>query len=171
MKELSVLLIICSALLVSAYPQIPEKYWGYAMLNGELAPAGTNITVEVTNTSEIVGSVLIEENGLYELDVTFDDLNTTEDGGAEENDSLTWYIAGTECTTPAPGIDKANSGKINGNFTIEAECKCEGDSDCDGTVTDFELLQYVSRWAQGTIEDFELLDAIDYWSGLLECPP
>jgi len=43
------------------------------------------------------------------------------------------------------------------------ECK-KGDSDCDGTISDFELLDYIDKWAQGLVEDFDLLEAIDNWA-------
>jgi len=44
------------------------------------------------------------------------------------------------------------------------ECVLKGDSDCDGAVSDFELLSYIDQWVQGAVGDFDLLDAIDSWS-------
>jgi len=39
----------------------------------------------------------------------------------------------------------------------------KGDADCDGTVSDFELLDYMGDWTEGTVGDLDLLDAIDKW--------
>ena len=41
---------------------------------------------------------------------------------------------------------------------------CTGDTDGDGTVSDFELLDAIDDWASGTIDDFTLLDIIGNWS-------
>jgi len=38
------------------------------------------------------------------------------------------------------------------------------DEDCDGTVSDFELLGYIGLWVSGEVDDFTLLNAIDGWS-------
>jgi len=179
MKKLLLLLSILSfavLLLAQESPDpVPESYIGYATLDGEPASAGLSITVKVTNTSETVGSAVTEEGGGFSLDIIFDNLNTTTDEGAEENDPLTWYITGNQCTTPAPGEDKANSGYHNSNFIIEAEsaeaCSCNGDeAPCDNVVEDFELLHYIIDWAAGSVEDFDLLYAINYWADFWECP-
>jgi len=39
------------------------------------------------------------------------------------------------------------------------------DSDCDGTIDDFELLGYIELWVNGRVGDFDLLDAISRWTG------
>jgi len=39
----------------------------------------------------------------------------------------------------------------------------KGDSDLDGTVDDFEVLDSIDMWAKGIINDFDLLDVIDNW--------
>jgi len=39
-----------------------------------------------------------------------------------------------------------------------------GDADCDGSVSDFELLSYIDTWASGEATDFELLAAIESWA-------
>ncbi|MBU4406128.1 MAG: IPT/TIG domain-containing protein, partial [Candidatus Altiarchaeota archaeon] len=54
---------------------------------------------------------------------------------------------------------------ITGDTSIEisAGCALKGDTDCDGLVSDFELLTYVDLWVQGTVTDFDLLEAIDNW--------
>ncbi|MBU4406814.1 MAG: right-handed parallel beta-helix repeat-containing protein [Candidatus Altiarchaeota archaeon] len=38
------------------------------------------------------------------------------------------------------------------------------DADCDGAVSDFELLGYIVLWNQGEVDDFDLLNAIDAWA-------
>jgi len=49
-------------------------------------------------------------------------------------------------------------------MNVSEECP-KGDEDCDGTVSDFELLDYVDQWVQGLVNDFDLLAAIDNWAG------
>jgi len=39
-----------------------------------------------------------------------------------------------------------------------------GDTNGDGTVGDFELLTYISRWVDEEVSDFDLLAAIDSWA-------
>jgi len=41
----------------------------------------------------------------------------------------------------------------------------DGDEDCDGAVSDFELLNYIASWTAGSVSDFELLDVIGIWAG------
>ena len=106
---------------VTAIPQIPESYWGYAILNDDPAPIGTKVTVEVYSTGEVVGSYTIQyEAGVYVMEVRIDDPASPKDEGAENGEPLTWKLNGIECSTPAPGADTAESGKINDNFTIVA---------------------------------------------------
>lgn len=162
-------ILLFGILTASSYPIVPESYWGYVKINGTLVQEGTNITIKVTNSNEIVGSTLVGVGGLYTSDVYFDDINTTIDEGANENSSLTWFINGISTTDPSPGYDKANSGKVNNNFTIEisAGCAIKGDkSPCNGNVDDFELLEYINKWAQELVGDFDLLDAIGNWATL-----
>jgi len=47
---------------------------------------------------------------------------------------------------------------------IEEACDVKGDADCDGTVSDFELLAYINDWSIGLVLDFDLLAAINNWA-------
>jgi hypothetical protein len=38
------------------------------------------------------------------------------------------------------------------------------DTDSDHVIGDFELLDYIDKWAQGQVGDFDLLDCIDMWA-------
>ena len=38
------------------------------------------------------------------------------------------------------------------------------DKNRDGLIDDFELLDYIDKWAQGQVDDFVLLDTIDMWA-------
>ncbi|MBU4341077.1 MAG: hypothetical protein KJ928_00595, partial [Candidatus Altiarchaeota archaeon] len=42
-------------------------------------------------------------------------------------------------------------------------CPVLGDADCDGIVSDLELLDYMDAWRDGTVGDMELLNAIAHW--------
>ena len=179
MKRLLISLLILSfVVLIFAQesPQpVPESYIGYAMLDGEVASSGLPVTVKVTGTYETVGSTTTEDSGAFSLDVIFDNPDTAGDEGADEGDSLIWYVSGNTCTSPAAGSDTADSGEHNSNFVIQAEtageCTCNGDeSPCDSTVDDFELLHYIIAWSEEEVEDFDLLYAINYWAGAWTCP-
>ena len=116
-------LAACS-LNAEAIPQIPETYWGYAILNDQPAPIGTEITVEVYGTGEVVGSYKIEDGGVdsgtFVMEVMIDDPGSEKDEGAEDGEPLTWKLNGIACSMPAPGTDTAESGGINHNFSLIA---------------------------------------------------
>jgi len=50
----------------------------------------------------------------------------------------------------------------NGAVTVASAVK--GDADGDGTVDDFELLNYIDQWSQELVGDFDLLAAIASWA-------
>jgi len=119
-RFLKIMMFILAACLVEAIPSIPETYSGYASINGIMAPAGTSIQVKVNGTDELVGSTTaINSEGLYALDVIFDDSETSgEDEGADSGDKLVWYVNGTQADIPEPATDTATSGKVNGLFNV-----------------------------------------------------
>ena len=138
-KKIALIVVLTMVVLAAgsmnavAIPQIPETYWGYAILDGELAPIGTEITVEEYDTGQIVGSYTTQYGGiytgLYVMMVLIDDPGSEKDEGATNGEPLTWKINGIECSTPAPGTDIAESGKFNSYFTIVAHhSKCKGDT-------------------------------------------
>lgn len=122
---LTMVVLVAGSMNVAAIPQIPETYWGYAVLDGELAPVGTQITVEEYDTGQIVGSYTTQYGGIYAglyiMEVGIDDPTSKDrDEGAIKGAPLTWKINGIECSTPAPGTDKAESGRFNSYFSIVA---------------------------------------------------
>lgn len=121
---LTMVVLVAGSMNVAAIPQIPEAYWGYVILDAEPAPIGTQITVEVYDTGEVVGLYTTQYGGIYAgiyvMKIGIDDPASEKDEGAANGESLTWKIHGIECSTPAPGTDIAESWKINNNFTIVA---------------------------------------------------
>lgn len=49
-------------------------------------------------------------------------------------------------------------------ISVEKQCVVKGDFNCDDKVSDFEILDYVSKWVKGEISDFDLLEAINNWA-------
>ncbi len=49
-------------------------------------------------------------------------------------------------------------------INVEKQCIVKGDFNCDDKVSDFEILDYVSKWVKGEVSDFDLLDAINNWA-------
>ena len=115
-------IIILLVLIISASAQdmprlVPEAYWGTALVDGIPASVDSEITAEIQETGEVVGRArVIGDEGLYSLDVIFDNDLTEEDEGAEVGQLLLWRINGIPCEIP--GTDPANSGTVNVNFTI-----------------------------------------------------
>lgn len=49
--------------------------------------------------------------------------------------------------------------------TILEACPKKGDkASCDGSVDDFELLDYINQWTAGYVKDFDLLEAVNNWA-------
>lgn len=122
MRKYAVVLLLVFILSASAQDMprlVPEAYWGIALIDGIPASQDSEITAEIQETGEVVGRAgVMDDEGLYSLDVIFDNDLTEEDEGAEEGQLLLWRINGMLCDTPAPGADLANSGSVNANFTI-----------------------------------------------------
>ena len=51
-------------------------------------------------------------------------------------------------------------------FEATEGCDVKGDSNCDGAVSDFELLSYINDWTLDLVGDFDLLAAINTWATL-----
>lgn len=49
--------------------------------------------------------------------------------------------------------------------TTSTLSELKGDADGDGTVSDFELLDYIDRWVDYEVTDFDLLEVVDNWAG------
>jgi len=106
----------------------------------------------------------------YHLDEWVMSVDLSEDGSYIVAGSGASIYLGME----SPGnmtYDNATCGDgvCEGNETYEncpADClECPiGDLDCDGIVSDFELLAYIDLWVQGEVDDFNLLEAIDNWA-------
>jgi hypothetical protein len=89
-----------------------------------IAPSGTVLTLESTNTAEIFANQTLPYSGSYpgsySILLNFDDDYTGPDEGADLNETLTWKVNGITATTPAAGADIAETGKTNNNFRIDA---------------------------------------------------
>jgi len=54
--------------------------------------------------------------------------------------------------------------QVEGNTTTTLfECLM-GDVDCNGSVSDFELLNFIEQWVSEEVSDFDLLEAIENWA-------
>jgi len=156
----------------------------------ETAPAGSSVNVTITldvNETGKPNSVIIKDYFPAGWDVTSsgptaNSLNSTKG-------EIKWILTGDEVVDrvvsyvieiPSGEIgNRTFSGELIYNdpesnpvtvsiggdsvMSIEGECP-KGDADCNGTVSDFELLDYVDRWVQGLVDDFDLLEAIDNWA-------
>jgi len=78
------------------------------------------------------------------------------------NASTTTSTTSTSTTSTSTTSTSTTSTSTT-STTIETEVT--GDSNGDGIVSDFELLDYINEWVQGSVSDFNLLAAIDNWAG------
>lgn len=96
-----------------------EIYEGYVLINGEMAPNGTSVSVEVSGTSEFIGdTILSDSDGSYSIFLRMDSPYTKKDDGAESGDKLVWYINGEMADRPAPLTDLFEPNKINSFFIV-----------------------------------------------------
>jgi len=80
-------------------------------------------------------------------------------------ESRTFYCnAGATCIAELKGLPDM---QIPDEIIIAAPtCKfpIPGDTNCDGLVSDFELLDYINKWEAGDVDYFDLLKAIEIWN-------
>jgi hypothetical protein len=111
------------AVFASAGSHNPELYWGYVYIENVIAPSGTILTLESTDTSEVFANQTLpydpSYSGSYSIMLTFDDSYTPADEGADLNEALTWKVNGITAYSPAAGADTAETGKTNNNFRID----------------------------------------------------
>lgn len=113
-------LFLISFVAVNAVPLNPEYYWGFVYVEDELVPAGTNLSIETAAGEELVKQTLpfnSNFNGSFSIQINFDDIATSEDEGADENERLVWKINGIVVIEPKN--DTAVSLKTNNNFTVK----------------------------------------------------
>jgi len=110
------------------------------------------------NAAENYVWTAVNEFGLFAPIGTIDENATT----TTTTSTSTTSISTTSTTSTSTTSTSTTSTSIT-TTTLE-ECP-EGDANCDGAVSDFELLDYIDLWVQGSVSDFELLDAIDNWVG------
>ena len=70
------------------------------------------------------------------------------------------------CTNPSPecgGADCIGSTSQSCNTQPCMVCNTDADTNCDGTVSDIELLSYASLWMAGSISDSNLLQSASVW--------
>ena len=114
---------------------------GACVLSGTTSTTSTSTTTTATTTSTSTTTTV--------ANIT---TSTTTITNTTTSSSTTTMITNTTSST-----------STSTTTTISVEC-LRGDSDCDGEITDFELLDYIDRWSNGEVTDFNLLEAIDNWA-------
>jgi|GEM_PF-1476044 len=115
-KTLSLLVFLALLSFASAIPQIPEAYDGVAYVNGEIATSATEVSVRSASGDEWKTQVI--SKGLWTLDVTFDDTDTSNDEGARNDEPLTWLINDEVASIEGISSDVANTGELNMNVIL-----------------------------------------------------
>jgi len=62
------------------------------------------------------------------------------------------------------GNEDGNNVTLYGVPFQPSGCELRGDADCDGTVSDFELLAYIDQWILDEVDDLNLLEVINNWA-------
>lgn len=118
---LALLLIVYSAKVVLAIPPLPEFYHGYAVVNDSLAPAGTSVLVEISDTGEIVGNTTTDSKGGFHLTLYFSETDNSSDNLVCSGDELKWGVNYISTVFPGIGRDTASSGEVNDLFLISTD--------------------------------------------------
>ncbi len=88
-----VLLLIVALVRYSfAIPPVAAEFYGWIIVDGEYASAGTKIAI-FDSDGVLCGEKILEEEGEYGfLSCAGDDPSTDNDEGAEDNEGLTFYV-------------------------------------------------------------------------------
>ena len=93
------LLIIALVRYSFAIPPVAAEFYGWVIVDGEYASAGTKIRV-FDSDGVVCGETILEEEGTYGfLSCAGDDPSTDNDEGAEDNEGLTFYVNDTKMNT------------------------------------------------------------------------
>jgi len=111
-------------------------------------PIGTTTTTSTTTSSTTTSTTS----------------STTSTSTTTSSSSTSTTTSTTSSTTSTTTTTSTSSTTSSTTTTISGEC-LKGDTNCDGTVSDFELLNYIDLWVNGQVDDFDLLKAIDNWVG------
>ena len=77
------------------------------------------------------------------------------------NKTATISVVTTTTTTTSTTTTSTTTTSTTTTTTLPV---CKGDANGDGVVDDFELLDYIDKWAKGLVPDFDLLEAIENWA-------
>ena len=124
--------------------------WVYNSSNGNI----TNNTLESNN-----------DTGIRLSDSNNNTLNSNRACYNTESDFKMYGGSGNsgDYNTCDTTYEWSDEGAARCTYTCSGEC-IKGDADCDGAVSDFELLDYIDLWGSGEVSDFDLLAAIESWA-------
>lgn len=156
---------------------MPYPVFGIIQYADESHPSSVSIILTDTRTSETIdldtfGSSYDSVDGLFMLDMA------QLPSGYENGDGIQVDIDDRKgYTATAMGtVDTSDFETDLGNITLMTTATTTtttttttvpanpADTDGNGIVDDFELLNYIDLWAQGRVGDFDLLNAIDAWA-------
>ena len=132
-----------------------------------LVPSGLIIRETVPDGFEV------DETGEFTQDGN--DMKLLLFGDSVEDQDVSYSVKATASVTdPAAWVGtwqtETDSGDTGGQKTLPptaAECATGADTDCDGAISDTELLTYIAAWSAegpGAPTDTDLLTAIATWS-------
>ena len=126
-------------------PPMPGVFWGTAILDGNNVSVGDVVTAYDSNGT-LCGNFTVNTEGYYGyLGVKGDNLNTTnitDDEGAIENDTITFYINGIEA-----GTGVWNEGEIK-RVDLSAIPLPIGDFNGDGCVDMTDFAYWVNHYGE-----------------------
>ncbi len=121
-----------------------------AIANGISVLGLENVLLSDSNTNEIKVGVV---NGSVNV------------GGVTTTTTITLTTTSTTITqTTTSTTTTSTTSTSSTTTTVPLVCSVKGDEDCNGVVSDFELLDYINQWVQNKVTDFDLLTAIDNWA-------
>jgi len=174
------LLILLMFLSYSAHaqPTNSQSFEGTVTIDGEDAAIGTVIEAYIQGDDDpdvADGTTTLDSPGMYELTVEgadsyFGNTIIFKIDEVTANQTSEFITAGPLVSldlTVGEGGSPGTTTTTTTTTTImtPGECPVKGDAmPCDGDVSDFELLEYITTWVNGSVGDFDLLEAISNWA-------
>lgn len=145
-------------MIASAASSTPEvtSYWGNVTLNNSLK-SNAIITVQGSNGIE-VATTTSNQNGLYQILVSWDDSNTPADEGVSSGETITFKVDGTNAQSVIVGAQGTNN-RQNLNVVPPGDIVSRY-AGTDGIVQKSEAVQAINDYFSGVITRQNAVDVV-----------
>lgn len=89
---LALFFLNCAIVSSQGFPPLPTGYWGYLTQDGDGVQGEDVIVKDVSGIVVAVANSETDQDGLYSLDVLWDNTNTDTDEGVENSETIFFYV-------------------------------------------------------------------------------